>query len=261
MVEPGDIPDNQVFVPYALRRRPVVGRRCPKGGHGPTAATRWSFTDHYNSVTVAVGRRRRRRRPSTAAGTTGLADVASDPTFHLVDVQPVTRKAGRRGRWRRYEIGSAPNPVTGKKALLAVERYAFVHNGTTRRADAVGAKGADNVDPWKTVSDSLHVDVVSGTPTVAARGPIELYRFYHAGDDETLALRGVSLRARPRRVRRRHRPSGSGKSTLLACLAGLDEPDGGFVRVAGRMITRRSEAERAGVRAERDRDAVPERAT
>jgi putative ABC transport system ATP-binding protein len=44
-------------------------------------------------------------------------------------------------------------------------------------------------------------------------------------------------------------PSGSGKSTLLACLAGLDEPDGGTVRIGGERITRRSEAERAQVRA------------
>jgi putative ABC transport system ATP-binding protein len=44
-------------------------------------------------------------------------------------------------------------------------------------------------------------------------------------------------------------PSGSGKSTLLACLAGLDEPDGGSVSVAGARITRRPEVQRAGLRA------------
>ena len=33
------------------------------------------------------------------------------------------------------------------------------------------------------------------TPVLEA---IDLYRFYHAGDDETLALRGVSLRLYPR---------------------------------------------------------------
>jgi putative ABC transport system ATP-binding protein len=46
-------------------------------------------------------------------------------------------------------------------------------------------------------------------------------------------------------------PSGSGKSTLLACLAGLDEPDGGMVRVAGERLSRRPEEDRARVRARR----------
>ncbi|MDP9328590.1 MAG: ATP-binding cassette domain-containing protein [Actinomycetota bacterium] len=77
----------------------------------------------------------------------------------------------------------------------------------------------------------------------------ELYRFYHAGDDETFALRGVSLAAVAGEILAVVGPSGSGKSTLLACLAGLDEPDGGYVSVAGTRITRRPEAERAWLRA------------
>ncbi len=76
-----------------------------------------------------------------------------------------------------------------------------------------------------------------------------LYRFYHAGDDETLALRGVSLTASAGEVVAVTGPSGSGKSTLLACLAGLDDPDGGTVRVAGRRLSRRPEEERAALRA------------
>jgi putative ABC transport system ATP-binding protein len=76
-----------------------------------------------------------------------------------------------------------------------------------------------------------------------------LYRFYHAGDDETLALQGVSLRVGAGEVVAVTGPSGSGKSTLLACLAGLDEPDGGMVRVDGERLSRRPEEERASVRA------------
>lgn len=78
-----------------------------------------------------------------------------------------------------------------------------------------------------------------------------LYRFFHAGDDETLALQGVSLGLHTGEVVAVTGPSGSGKSTLLACLAGLDEPDGGSVSVDGTRISRRSEEERARIRGAR----------
>jgi putative ABC transport system ATP-binding protein len=76
-----------------------------------------------------------------------------------------------------------------------------------------------------------------------------LYRFYHAGEEETLALRGVSLSLQPAETVAVTGPSGSGKSTLLNCLAGLDEPDGGWVAVMGKRMTRRPEAERTALRA------------
>jgi putative ABC transport system ATP-binding protein len=76
-----------------------------------------------------------------------------------------------------------------------------------------------------------------------------LYRFFHAGDDETLALRGVSLELEAGEVVAVTGPSGSGKSTLLSCLAGLDEPDGGMVCVAGERLSRRPEEARAHMRA------------
>ena len=95
--------------------------------------------------------------------------------------------------------------------------------------------------------------VVSDAERPASEGPVvrahELYRFYHAGDDETFALRGVSLAVEGGEMVAVLGPSGSGKSTLLSCLAGLDEPDGGHVVVAGRRITRRPEAARAALRA------------
>jgi putative ABC transport system ATP-binding protein len=77
-----------------------------------------------------------------------------------------------------------------------------------------------------------------------------LYRFFHAGDDEALALRGVSLTLQPGELVAVTGPSGSGKSTLLACLAGLEEPDGGMVRVAGERLSRQPEAVRARLRGE-----------
>lgn len=77
----------------------------------------------------------------------------------------------------------------------------------------------------------------------------ELYRFFHAGDDETAALRGIDVQLDAGEMVALLGPSGSGKSTLLACLAGLDEPDGGHVDVMGERLSRRPEATRARLRA------------
>lgn len=152
IVEPGDIPDNQVFVPY----NPASGAfsiEIPEGWARSEAYGIVTFTDNYNSVQL--------QQTSGASAPTvdsvkngGLGDVANDPTFVLGDVTSVSRKAGD-PILATYEIGSQPNPVTGKKALLAVERYEFFHNGVTVVVTLSGAKGADNVDPWRIVSDSL----------------------------------------------------------------------------------------------------------
>lgn len=83
----------------------------------------------------------------------------------------------------------------------------------------------------------------------AVLGAASLYRFFHAGDEETLALQGVSIEAQAGEVIAVTGPSGSGKSTLLACLAGLDEPDGGMVRIGGERLSRRPEEDRARTRA------------
>jgi putative ABC transport system ATP-binding protein len=87
---------------------------------------------------------------------------------------------------------------------------------------------------------------VEVSPVIAA---VELYRFYHVGDAEVRALRGVSLTLAKGELVAVVGPSGCGKSTLINCLTGLDEPDGGHVVVAGERMTRRPEAWRARLRA------------
>ncbi|HLU56949.1 MAG TPA: ABC transporter ATP-binding protein [Pseudonocardia sp.] len=65
---------------------------------------------------------------------------------------------------------------------------------------------------------------------VSARG---LTKTYGRGDTEVRALNGVDLDLPRGRFTAITGPSGSGKSTLMHCLAGLDQPTGGTVTVAG----------------------------
>ncbi|MDQ2710400.1 MAG: ABC transporter ATP-binding protein [Actinomycetota bacterium] len=83
-------------------------------------------------------------------------------------------------------------------------------------------------------------------PAVLAQS---LYRFFRSGEEETLALQGVALSVAPGELVAVVGPSGSGKSTLLACLAGLDEPDGGSVMVAGQAMSHQPERLRTSLRA------------
>ena len=152
IVEPGDIPDNQVFIQYNSANG-VYTIKVPEGWARTEAGEVVTFTDKYNSIEI--------QSSAAAAAPTvdsvtanGLADLSVDPTFTLLNVEAVNRSAGS-GVLVTYEIASAPNSVTGKKALLAVERYLFFHNGKVVTLTLGGAKGADNVDPWRIVSDSL----------------------------------------------------------------------------------------------------------
>jgi hypothetical protein len=150
---PGDIPDDQVFVRYSPPgasfsvKVPEGWARSAKGG----AVT---FTDKLNSISM-------RSVPATLAPTVDSARreelprfSAGIPKFSLGDITTVRRVPGT-AVLVTYQADSAPDPVTDKVVRDSVERYEFWHAGQEVVLTLSGPKGADNVDPWQIVTDSL----------------------------------------------------------------------------------------------------------
>ncbi len=146
----GDIPDTQVFVDYSAGGYTV---QVPEGWARTDAGGTTSFTDKYNSIridTAAVP-----SAPTVQTGQAELAAIGSAATgFAPGEVKTVQRPAGS-AVLITYQADSAPNEVTGKVVADAVERYEFFSAGTEVILTLSGPAGSDNVDPWRTVTDSL----------------------------------------------------------------------------------------------------------
>jgi hypothetical protein len=149
----GDIPDNQAYVAFA----PSGGGfsvKVPEGWARRTAGGAVSFTDKLNTIRIES---HAASAPLTATQARGaeLARLAqSVKGFKPGNVSTVTRKAGTAVRIT-YLASSPADPVTGKTVTDAVERYVFFHKGRTVVLTLSGPKGADNVDPWRLVTDSV----------------------------------------------------------------------------------------------------------
>lgn len=149
----GDIPDNQAFVAYSP---PGSGYsvKVPEGWARTTSGGVTSFTDKLNRVQLQT-------RPAQVALTARDARSTVVPKlakqvagFKATGVSTVTRSVGMAVRIT-YQASSPADPVTGKSHTDAVERYVFFHGGKDVVLTLSGPKGADNVDPWKIVTDSL----------------------------------------------------------------------------------------------------------
>lgn len=149
---PGDIPDSTVYVIY----RPTSGRyqvKVPEGWARTETSGAVSFTDKLNNIAITTVR--------AAAPTVASARATEVPQirgsvqhFALTGISTVSRSAGS-AILIRYSADSKPDPVTGKVYKDAVERYEFYRNGTEAIVTLSGPAGADNVDPWRTVTDSF----------------------------------------------------------------------------------------------------------
>ncbi|MEP7016811.1 MAG: hypothetical protein ABI899_02175 [Actinomycetota bacterium] len=149
----GDIPDNQAYVVFS----PTGGGysvKTPEGWSRTATGTSTSFTDKLNHIEVSMSAAP--TQPSLASVTnTDLPSIqAKVSKFAMGKTTSVVRLGGR-AILLTYQGDSAPNQVTGKVVRDAFERYTFYRAGKRVDLTLSGPTTADNVDPWRIVSDSL----------------------------------------------------------------------------------------------------------
>jgi len=148
----GDIPDTQAFVAYT----PATGGfsvKVPEGWARTDDAGGATFTDKFNSVRITTSDAS--AAPTVASAQAELAAIrSSSANYEAGKVSAVTRSAGT-GVLITYRTDSAANAVTGKVIRLDVERYEFWKAAKLVVLTLSSPQGADNVDPWRTVTDSL----------------------------------------------------------------------------------------------------------
>jgi hypothetical protein len=150
---PGDIPDNQAYVRYT----PPGGGfsvKVPEGWAQRSTGGAVVFTDKLNAIRIESHAAAAALTAKTARSSEVTRLAGSVKGFQPGTVSTVTRKAGPAVRIT-YLASASANPVTGKAGTDAVERYAFFHQGRDVVLTLSGPKGADNVDPWRLVTDSV----------------------------------------------------------------------------------------------------------
>src|SRR3954454_1817210 len=150
---PGDIPDNQAFVAYTP----------PGGGYSVKVPEGWARTGAGGAVTFTDKLNAIRMESVSAASAPPVASVQQIAVtkltktvkgFRAGGVAAVQRHAGRAIRVR-YVADAPANAVTNRTGQNDDERYVSSPHGHDVILPVSGPKGADNVDPWRIVTDSL----------------------------------------------------------------------------------------------------------
>ena len=144
----GDIPDNQAFVVFTDAGA-GYSIKYPEGWAQSGGGKRVVIRDKNNIIRVLV---RPGALPTTAAATRELGAlravrVETAPASHALPSGPSIKAV--------YSTESAPNPVTGKRVRLVVDRYYLAHGGKQAIVDLGTPQGVDNGDAYRLMIESF----------------------------------------------------------------------------------------------------------
>jgi hypothetical protein len=150
---PGDIPDSQAFVAFAAPGG-QYSIKVPEGWARTDAGAATTFTDKLNTIHVELKPVPTQPSVQSAQAQDVPAIAAASRCFEAPKVSTVQRHSGP-AVLITYRADGAPDPVTGKVIHDDVEQYQFWKAGTEAVITLSSPQGSDNVDPWRTVTDSF----------------------------------------------------------------------------------------------------------
>lgn len=152
---PGDIPDNLAFVKFTSAAGTYTFTH-PEGWAQTGKGTQVTFTDKLNGVSVDIG-------PAPSAPTVKSVQrnqvpalAKTETAFKLVKVQK-SKLPGGPGAHIVFRRNSEPDAVTGKVYRDEVEEYLVFKSARVVTMRLFGPVGADNVDAYRTMSQSLRI--------------------------------------------------------------------------------------------------------
>ena len=142
----GDIPDNQIYLAY--RSRGGWSIKYPEGWARSGGSNATLFRDKSNVVRIVI-------RPGTAPTTAQVRSDSSLRQAHISSAPAEMSIRGTRAIKVVYTTRSAPNPVTGKRVTLTVDRYYLARGGKVATIDLGTPVGVDNVDAYRLMIESF----------------------------------------------------------------------------------------------------------
>lgn len=147
----GDIPDNQTFLSFD---DPAAGYsiRYPEGWARKGSGNDVTFSEKGNQIHLVVSAG---PPPSEATAVSGVEKLRrSDATIKGQSPEELTL-GGQPAVKIVYTRESEPDPVTGKRLPLIIDRYEYGHGGRVAILDMATPEGVDNVDAYRLISESF----------------------------------------------------------------------------------------------------------
>jgi len=145
----GDIPDNQAFVSFADPKGGFT-MKYPEGWAQSGAGRQVVIRDKNNIIRVVISSGSLPSASAVSAAVHSLpgAQIVAQPQRVKLPSGPAVKVV--------YSTKSAPNPVTGKRVTLVVDRYYLARSsGKEATVDLGTPQGVDNVDAYRLMIDSF----------------------------------------------------------------------------------------------------------